>query len=101
MEIKSKPPGQRLIIMLGGIIMNVLTAFVIYAFILMVWGERHVPTSTVKNGIWLTDSLMTNLGFQNGDKIISVNGDTVKYFEDVQSDILIGGREVVVERNGE
>jgi regulator of sigma E protease len=100
-EFRSKPAWQRLIIMLGGIIMNVLTAFVIYAFILMVWGERHVPTSTVKNGIWLTDSLMTNLGFQNGDKIISVNGDTVKYFEDVQSDILIGGREVVVERNGE
>src|SRR5580704_882289 len=49
-EFRSKPPWQRLIIMLGGIIMNVLVAFVIYAFILMVWGERKIPTASMKFG---------------------------------------------------
>jgi len=100
-EFRSKPAWQRLIIMLGGIIMNVLTAFVIYAFILMIWGERYVPNNTVKNGIWVTDSLMNRLGFQNGDKVVSINGDSIKNFDELQSKILIGGRDVVVERNGE
>jgi len=100
-EFRSKPAWQRLIVMLGGVIMNVLTAFVIYAFILMIWGEKKTPIASVKNGIWVTDTLMTKLGFQNGDKIISVNGDSVRYFEDVQPKILIGGRKVMLERNNQ
>jgi regulator of sigma E protease len=100
-EFRSKPAWQRLIVMLGGVIMNVLTAFVIYAFILMIWGEKKTPIASVKNGIWVTDTLITKLGFQNGDKIISVNGDSIRYFEEVQPKILIGGRKVVLERNGE
>lgn len=100
-EFRSKPAWQRLIVMLGGVIMNVLTAFVIYAFILMIWGEKKTPIASVKNGIWVTDTLMTKLGFQNGDKIISVNGDSIRYFEDVQPKILIGGRKVVLERNNQ
>jgi regulator of sigma E protease len=100
-EFRSKPAWQRLIIMLGGIIMNVLVAFVIYAFVLMIWGERLTPNSSVKNGIWLTDSLMTRVGFQNGDKVIAVNGDSIKYFDDIQRKVLIGGRQVLINRNGE
>ncbi|HPG10335.1 MAG TPA: RIP metalloprotease RseP [Chitinophagaceae bacterium] len=100
-EFRSKPAWQRLIVMLGGIIMNVLVAFVIYAFILMIWGEKKTPIASVKNGIWVTDTIVAKLGFQNGDKIISVNGDSLRYFEDVQSKILIGGRDVVLERDGE
>jgi regulator of sigma E protease len=100
-EFRSKPAWQRLIIMLGGIIMNVLTAFVIYAFALMIWGERNIPNESVKNGIWVTDSLMNRLGFQSGDKIIAVNGDSIEYFEDIQAKLLIGGKTVKIERNGQ
>jgi regulator of sigma E protease len=100
-EFRSKPAWQRLIVMLGGVIMNILTAFVIYAFILMVWGESKTPIASVKNGIWVTDSVMHKLGFQSGDKIISVNGDSIKYFEDIQAKVLIGGRKVLLERNGQ
>ena len=100
-EFRSKPAWQRLIVMLGGVIMNVLTAFVIYAFILMIWGEKKTPIASVKNGIWVTDTLMTKLGFQNGDKVIAVNGDTISYFEEVQPKVLIGGRKIVLERNGQ
>ncbi len=99
-ELRSKPAWQRLIVMLGGIIMNVLVAFIIYACILMVWGDKKTPISSVKNGIWVADSVMVKLGFQNGDKIISVNGDSIRYFEDIQPKVLIGGRKVVLERNG-
>lgn len=99
-EFRSKPAWQRLIIMLGGIIMNVLVAFVIYAFVLMIWGERNTPNSTVKNGIWITDSVMHQLGFRSGDKIIAVNGDSIRDFEDIQTKILIGGKDILVNRDG-
>ena len=99
-EFRSKPAWQRLIIMLGGVIMNVLVAFIIYAFVLMTWGERNTPNTSVKNGIWVVDSLMHKLGFQSGDKIIAVNGDTIQNFEDIQLRVLIGGRTVDLEREG-
>ncbi len=98
-EFRSKPAWQRLIIMLGGVIMNVLVAFVIYAFVLMIWGERRTPMSSVKHGIWTTDSLMTEVGLRNGDKIVAVNGEAVDYFENLVPKILLG-REVLVERDG-
>lgn len=100
-EFRSKPAWQRLIIMLGGIIMNVLVAFVVYALILFTWGEKKIPNASVKNGIWVTDSLMYKMGLRNGDKIIAVNGDSIKYFDNVQAKVLIGGRKVLVDRNGE
>src|SRR5436190_15605998 len=53
-EFRSKPAWQRLIIMLGGVTMNVLLAFVIYAMIMFVWGETKTLNSSVKNGIWIT-----------------------------------------------
>src|SRR4249920_1172512 len=90
-EFRSKPAWQRLIIMLGGVTMNVLLAFVIYAGILMVWGEDKMPNQSVKNGVWVTDSLMYEIGLRDGDKIIAVNNDSVKYFEDIPKKILFSG----------
>src|SRR4051812_14171038 len=49
-EFRSKPAWQRLIIMIAGVTVNVLLAFVIYAGILMVWGEDKIPNKTVENG---------------------------------------------------
>lgn len=100
-EFRSKPAWQRLIVMLGGVIMNILTAFVIYAFILMIWGDKKTQISSVKNGIWVMDSVMYKIGFRDGDKVISVNGDSIRYFEQIQSKVLIGGRTVLLERNGQ
>lgn len=100
-EFRAKPAWQRLIIMLGGVIMNVLIAFVIYAFVLMIWGEKRTPITSVKDGIFVTDSLMYNLGFRNGDKVISVNDDSIKYFEQIQPWVLMGGgKKVMLERDG-
>src|SRR5512143_776596 len=56
-EFRSKPAWQRLIILLGGIIMNVLLAFMIYAFILMKWGEKKIPTASMKYGVQIEDSV--------------------------------------------
>lgn len=101
-EFRSKPAWQRLFIMMGGIIVNVLTAFIIYGMILFVWGETKVVNSSVKNGIAVGDSLMYNIGFRDGDKIKSVDGETIQYFDDVLKKVIIKGEEakVTVERNG-
>ncbi len=100
-EFRSKKPWQRLFIMLGGIIVNVLLAFIIYSFVLWIWGENKVINSSVKNGIAVGDSVMYKAGFKDGDKIISVNGETIKYFEEIPKKVLINGKDVVVDRNGE
>ena len=90
-EFRSKPAWQRLIIMLGGVTMNVLLAFVIYAMILFTWGQKKVPMDSLTNGVEVTDSLMYHIGFRDGDKILSVNGDPIEYFDDLPKKILLGG----------
>jgi len=98
-EFRSKPAWQRLIIMLAGVTMNVLLAFFIYAMILYTWGETKLPVENAKYGIWVTDSLMYNMGLKNGDKIKAVNGEPIKYFNDIPAKILLG-KQILVERNG-
>ena len=98
-EFRSKPAWQRLIILLAGVTMNVLLAFVIYAMILFTWGTTRLPNQNAKNGIWVTDSLMSKIGLQNGDKIEAVNGEPVNYFEEIPAKILLGNQ-ITVERNG-
>jgi regulator of sigma E protease len=90
-EFRSKPAWQRLIIMLGGVTMNVLLAFVIYAMILYTWGQKKVLMASLPYGVSVTDSLMYQIGFRNGDKIQSVNGQEIVYFDDLPESILLGG----------
>ena len=98
-EFRSKPAWQRLIIMLAGVTMNVLLAFLIYAMILFKWGETKLPIQNAKDGIWVTDSLMTKIGLKNGDKIEAVNGEPVKYFDDLPMKIILG-KQITLERDG-
>ncbi|MFC4263953.1 RIP metalloprotease RseP [Ferruginibacter yonginensis] len=100
-EFRSKPAWQRLIIMLGGVTVNVILAFIIYAGILMKWGDDKIPNSSVKNGIWVTDSLFYEIGLRTGDKVLAVNADTIKNFEEISKKIVFsGGGNILVERNG-
>ncbi|MBN8834412.1 MAG: RIP metalloprotease RseP [Niastella sp. SCN 39-18] len=100
-EFRSKPAWQRLIIMLGGVTVNVILAFFIYAMILWVWGQDRIINSSIKNGIWITDSVMYDIGLRNGDKLLAVNGDSIHYFEDAGKKILLsGGGYVAIVRNG-
>jgi regulator of sigma E protease len=102
-EFRSKPAWQRLIIMLGGVIMNVLVAFFIYAMVLWVWGDTKIPMSSLKNGIGIQNKQIKDLGFKSGDKILAINGKPIVYFNDLAEKILIGteDRFVDLERNGE
>ena len=99
-EFRSKPAWQRLIIMLGGIIMNVIVAILIFAMVLFVWGEEKVPVSSMKYGISFQDTVFQQIGFQQGDKIISVDGKPVDYTDKLTYQV-ITGTQAVVERNGQ
>lgn len=87
-EYRSKPAWQRLFIMLGGIIVNVLTAMIIYMFVFGVWGEDYLPTSNAKYGI-MTDSLGESIGLRNGDMIAGVNGKQVDRFNRIMSSFIL------------
>ncbi len=100
-EFRSKPAWQRLIIMLGGVTVNVLLAFLIFAMILFVWGERKTVNKSLTHGVWVTDSLMHEIGLRTGDHILGVNGKPVKYFGEIGSRILLsGGGSVSINRDG-
>ncbi len=99
-EFRSKPAWQRLIIMLGGVTMNVLLAFFIYAMILYHWGEQKLPNANAQYGIWVTDSLLSDIGLKNGDKIEAVNDEPIVYFNDLPAKILLG-RKITLKRDGE
>ncbi len=97
-EFRSKPAWQRLIIMLGGIIVNILLAFFIYAMVLFAWGEDKIPMSNLKNGI-VADSLAQEFGFKTGDKIISVDGEQIDYYDNLMMKV-ITGKQVLIDRDG-
>ena len=97
-EFRSKPAWQRLLIISGGVTVNLLLGIIIYAFVLFTWGEKYLPTKNVTDGIWCTDSLVMDLGLKNGDKIISINGVEPKRFSDIVTEMVFGGN-MVIERD--
>lgn len=108
-EFRSKPAWQRLIIMLGGVTVNVILAFVVYSFSLVIWGEKYLPSENATYGIHC-DSLALSAGFQNGDVIFSIDGNKVERFanesgnlhtEMIQKLILDDAKIITVLRGGE
>jgi regulator of sigma E protease len=81
-EFRSKPAWQRLIIMIGGVTMNFLLAFFLFAIILQVWGESYLPPQNTKYGLTV-DSLGRKIGLQDGDIITALDGKPVKDEEKV------------------
>jgi regulator of sigma E protease len=100
-EYRSKKAYQRLFIMLGGIIMNVIVAMILYAIIFGVWGERYLPVQNAKYGI-MADSTAKSIGLQNGDQIIALDGRQVEKFNKIVPEIIFSDVKVIkVLRKGE
>lgn len=89
-EFRSKPAWQRLIIMVGGVVMNILVAFIIYSFILVIWGDKKIPTDSMKYGVHVVDSTLYKMGIRNGDRILAVDGEPVADFEKLRRKLLLG-----------
>ena len=88
-EFRSKPAWQRLIIMLGGVIMNVFLAFVIYITMLTYWGDEYLSTKEVNKYGIRPDSLGMEMGFKLGDKIISLDGLYVEDFNKIPMNLVL------------
>lgn len=100
-EFRSKKTWQRLLIMIGGVLMNFILAFIIYIGILYAYGEQYLPTDNVKYGIEV-DATGEQIGLQNGDKILSVGEHKVEnFFKIVPTIMLDKARYVKVERDSQ
>ncbi|MCF1713722.1 RIP metalloprotease RseP [Flavihumibacter sp. RY-1] len=99
-EFRSKPAWQRLIIMVGGVVVNLILGFLIYAMTLWYWGESYVPTNKFTYGI-ATDSLAQSIGLRDGDKIVSVDGEYIDRFNKIPLRVILNGAKTFeVERDG-
>lgn len=76
-EFRSKPAWQRLLVMLGGIIMNVLLAVFIYIGMSWYYGDRYIANDDMVYG-WAFNDLGHEMGFRNGDRILTVGGSKVE-----------------------
>ncbi|UYQ91419.1 RIP metalloprotease RseP [Chitinophaga horti] len=100
-EFRSKPAWQRLIIMIGGVTVNIVLAFFIYTMILWYWGETYLPTKNLTYGI-ATDSLTQSIGLRDGDMILSVDGHKVDNFHEVAKVMVLKeAKSIQVEREGQ
>ena len=101
-EFRTKPAWQRLIIMIGGVCMNVILAFLIYIGLIASYGEQYISTEEVNKYGIIVDSLGYNLGLRDGDKILTVNGNYVEDFSQIPMQMILDKTEYIdVERDGE
>ena len=93
-EFRSKPAWQRLIIMLGGVIVNLLLGLLIYAMIFYVWGKDTLTYDAVPNGMEVS-KLAKSIGFEDGDRIIEVDGVVLDNVLDINRNLFLRSVEEV------
>ena len=100
-EFRTKPAWQRLIIMIGGVCMNVILAILIYIGLIASYGEQYVPTAEVNKYGIAVDSLGYSIGLRDGDKILSIDGQYVEDFSQIPMTIVLEKPQYIeVERDG-
>lgn len=100
-EFRSKKSWQRLLIMIGGVMMNFIFAMVIYIGVLYAWGESYLPTENAKYGIHVNE-VGEQIGLQNGDKVLSVDNQKVENFYKIIPTVLLEkAKTIQVERDGQ
>lgn len=99
-EYRAKPAYQRLLIIVGGVVMNLVLAFAIYVGMAFAWGEQYIKTQDVKQGFEFSQTAQS-IGFRTGDRVISIDGQVVENSAEVARTILLSPkRNVLVERDG-
>lgn len=88
-EFRSKPAWQRLIIMLGGVTVNILLAIFIYIFMLTIWGEEYLTTEEVNKYGISVEAVAAEMGLKNGDRIIALDNEPVNDFLKITPHIIL------------
>jgi regulator of sigma E protease len=98
-EFRAKPSWQRLIIMLGGVTVNLLLGIFIYSMTLYVYGDKYLPNENLTDGVWCVSEMAKDLGFENGDIFLDADGEKIERFSEVLEKIILS-KIITVERNG-
>lgn len=99
-EFRAKPAWQRLIVMVGGVVINALLGVVIFTCLLIFYGEKYIPNDQLKNGIHASE-LAKEIGLKSGDVLFSINGERVKRFDEiVGSKVLLGQNTTITVKRG-
>ena len=98
-EFRSKPSWQRLIVMLGGVTINFILAIIIYIGLAYSYGSSSISLDSIDDGFVITNPILNEAGFKTGDKIITVDGQTLETYSDLRKSI-IGSTYYQIERDG-
>ena len=100
-EFRSKPAWQRLIVMLGGVTVNIILGIFIFWVLTIKYGETYIPNAEIKYGI-VPGKLGQKIGLEVGDRITAVNGKPVLRFEELTStEVILGNTDLTVLRGNE
>ena len=98
-EFRSKPAGQRLMIMIGGVLFNFLLALFIYSMILFTWGDTYLPLKNMKAGMNYSETFQ-NVGFRDGDILLKADGVELERFGEASFRQVVNAKTVTVLRDG-
>ena len=97
-EFRSKPAWQRLIIMLGGVTVNIILGFAIYMMIMFIWGKTILPSESIPMGL-NPSPIVEELGFEKGDKILYVDGKKLDNVLDINTFLFLRDVKAVTVKN--
>jgi regulator of sigma E protease len=98
-EFRSKSAGQRLLIMVGGVLFNFILALAIYAMVLLAWGDSYLPLKNMKMGMDYSETFH-KVGFRDGDILLAADGKPIERFGSDALRSVLDARIVTVERDG-
>lgn len=98
-EFRSKPAGQRLMIMIAGVLFNFLLALFIYSMVLYTWGETYLPLKNMKHGMYYSEAFH-NIGFQDGDILLKANNEELDRLDQASFRKVVEANNVTVLRDG-
>ena len=99
-EFRTKPSWQRLLIMVGGVLFNLILAFFIYSMVLCKWGDSYIPAQGLKHGMEFNEHA-ESLGFRDGDVIIATDDKATREFDGDMYRAIAKAKKVTVLRNGQ
>lgn len=99
-EFRSKPAWQRLLIMIGGVVVNFITAILLFWLILFKWGETYIPAENAKYGL-MFHPVAHEIGLVDGDRILEVGGVKIETIGDIATGILIDNASTLLVERGD
>lgn len=99
-EFRSKPAWQRLVIMLGGVTVNFILAWLIYVAMAYTWGDKVWAREDIGDALWVSEFMTEQTGLETGDQVLLIDGETYENFTELALGILLG-ENLKVRRDGE